>query len=90
MNLTLEEMYLISRTDVSSRKAAIRSIKDISGRGDDDELEEITRSTVKKLEAMTDSEFEKLDIAGPEYYPEDPAEEDPDFFSGLPDPVKSV
>lgn len=62
MKLTLEEMYFLSRSDLSSREAAVRNILDRLPYMDDDELKEMAEKLVKKLEKMSDQEFHDLEI----------------------------
>ena len=62
MKLTLEEMYFLSRSDLSSREAAVRNILDRLPYMDDEELKEMAEQLVKKLEKMSDQEFHDLEI----------------------------
>ena len=62
MKLTLEEMYFLSRSDLSSREAAVRNILDRLPYMDDEELKEMAEKLVKKLEKMSDQEFDDLEI----------------------------
>ena len=62
MKLTLEEMYFLSRSDLSSREAAVRNILDRLPYMDDEELKEMAEQLVKKLEKMSDQEFDDLEI----------------------------
>ena len=62
MKLTLEEMYFLSRSDLSSRGAAVRNILDRLPYMDDEELKEMAEQLVKKLEKMSDQEFDDLEI----------------------------
>ena len=72
MKLTLEEMYLLSRSDTSARETAAREIRSRLPFMDEEDLKEIARNTIVKLEAMTDSEFEQLEIFADEADLEDP------------------
>lgn len=63
MRLNVEEMNLLFLFDTSSRKAAIQDILSRLSFVDDEELEEICKQTVMKLELMTDEEFSSLDFS---------------------------
>lgn len=62
MRLNVEEMNLLYMFDNSSRKAAVQDILDRFPFLENEELKEICQQTVKKLEYMTDDEFEAIDF----------------------------
>ena len=56
-NFTVEELNLMCCFNTSSRKRLIDSLNNMDG-----EIAELMYKTVRKLEAMTDTEFEELYI----------------------------
>ena len=56
-NFTVEEINLMCCFNTSSRKRLIVTLNDMDG-----EIAELMYKTVRKLEAMTDAEFEELYI----------------------------
>lgn len=62
MRLNVEEMNLLYMFDNSSRKAAVQDILDRFPFLENEELKEICQQTVKKLEQMTDDEFDAIDF----------------------------
>ena len=56
-NFTVEETNLMCCFNTSSRKRLIVTLNDMDG-----EIAELMYKTVRKLEAMTDAEFEELYI----------------------------
>ena len=62
MRLNVEEMNLLYMFDTSSRKVAVQDILDRFPFLENEELKEICQQTVKKLEYMTDDEFEAIDF----------------------------
>ena len=62
MRLNVEEMNLLYMFDNSSRKAAVQDILDRFPFLENEELKEICQQTVKKLENMTDDEFDAIDF----------------------------
>lgn len=62
MRLNVEEMNLLYMFDNSSRKAAVQDVLDRFPFLENEELKEICRQTVKKLEHMTDDEFDAIDF----------------------------
>ena len=62
MRLNVEEMNLLYMFDTSSRKAAVQDILDRFPFLENEELKEICQQTVKKLEYMTDDEFDAIDF----------------------------
>lgn len=62
MRLNVEEMNLLYMFNTSSRKAAVQDILDRFPFLENEELKEICQQTVRKLEAMTDEEFEAIDF----------------------------
>ena len=67
---TVEEENLICIYDTDNRSVLINSINDAILHFDESELHEIAESTVKKLEAMTDTEFSALTF-NPAYHGDD-------------------
>lgn len=63
MRLNVEEMNLLYLFDTSNRKAAVQDILDRFPFLENEELKEICRQTVKKLETMTDEEFGQIDFS---------------------------
>lgn len=62
MRLNVEEMNLLYMFDTSSRKAAVQDILDRFPFLENEELKVICQQTVRKLEVMTDEEFEAIDF----------------------------
>ena len=62
MRLNVEEMNLLYMFDNSSRKAAVQDILDRFPFLENEELKEICQQTAKKLEHMTDDEFDAIDF----------------------------
>lgn len=62
MRLNVEEMNLLYMFNTSSRKSAVQDILDRFPFLENEELKEICQQTVKKLEHMTDEEFETIDF----------------------------
>ena len=62
MRLNVEEMNLLYMFNTSSRKAAVQDILDRFPFLENEELKEICQQTVRKLETMTDEEFEAIDF----------------------------
>ena len=62
MRLNIEEMNLLYMFDTSSRKAAVQDILDRFPFLENEELKEICKQTVDKLEAMKDEEFAAIDF----------------------------
>lgn len=62
MRLNVEETNLLYMFDNSNRKAAVQDILDRFPFLENEELKEICQQTVKKLEYMTDDEFEAIDF----------------------------
>ena len=62
MRLNVEEMNLLYMFNTSNRKAAVQDILDRFPFLENEELKEICQQTVRKLEAMTDEEFEAIDF----------------------------
>ena len=56
-NFTVEEINLMCCFNTSSRKRLIDDMNDMDG-----EIAELMYKTIRKLEAMTDAEFEELYI----------------------------
>lgn len=62
MRLNVEEMNLLYMFDTSSRKAAVQDILDRFPFLENEELKEICQQTIKKLEYMTDEDFDTIDF----------------------------
>ena len=75
MNFTNDEMNLMCIYNTGSRTGLINALAEMRTELEPDEAEllELTDSTVKKLRAMTDAEYEELDL-----YPDFDDEEDVD------------
>ena len=61
-NFTVEETNLMCCFNTSSRKRLIDDMKGVTLNDMDGEIAELMYKTVRKLEAMTDAEFEELYI----------------------------
>ena len=61
-NFTVEEINLMCCFNTSSRKRLIDDMKNVTLNNMDGEIAELMYKTVRKLEAMTDAEFEELYI----------------------------
>lgn len=61
-NFTVEETNLMCCFNTSSRKRLIDDMKSVTLSDMDGEIAELMYKTVRKLEAMTDAEFEELYI----------------------------
>ncbi len=61
-NFTVEELNLMCCFNTSSRKRLIDDMKSVTLNDMDGEIAELMYKTVRKLEAMTDAEFEELYI----------------------------
>lgn len=61
-NFTVEEINLMCCFNASSRKRLIDDMKGVTLNDMDGEISELMYETIRKLEAMTDAEFEKLYI----------------------------
>lgn len=73
MNITYEEQTLMSIYNTNGTRAGlIAELREMQGYLSEEEadLAELTDSAVKKLSAMTDAEFEALDLT-PDFIPED-------------------
>ncbi len=62
MIFTVEETALVSSFDHSNRNAALLKMAAHLKLIDDDELKELTRRTVRKLNKLTDAEFASTDF----------------------------
>ena len=62
MIFTVEETALVGTFDHSSRKSALLKIAAHLKLIKDDELKELTRRTVRKLNSITDEEFAGIDF----------------------------
>ena len=63
-NFTLEEMNLMCIYNTGSRAGLIESLNEMRGElsAEETELMELTDSTLRKLQAMTDDEFAELEL----------------------------
>ena len=61
-NFTVEEINLMCCFNTSSRKRLIDDMKSVTLNDMDGEIAELMYKTVRKLEVMTDAEFEELYI----------------------------
>ncbi|MBQ3802591.1 MAG: transposon-transfer assisting family protein [Oscillospiraceae bacterium] len=66
-NFTHDEINLTAIYDTGSREGTIKSLADMRGylEQDEQELRTLTDSTISKLEAISDADYEALDL-----YPE--------------------
>jgi hypothetical protein len=67
MNFTVEEENLICVYDTTSRQAAVEGIRTAMPDYEEDDMREIAENTLRKLEAMSDTEFSAY-IFSPAYY----------------------
>lgn len=63
MTFNVEETNLMFCFDTSSRRKLIAEMKNLPLNELDEEMEELLFKTVRKLEAMSDAEFDALYIA---------------------------
>ena len=63
MTFNVEETNLMCCFDTSSRRKLITEMKNLPLNELDEEMEELLFKTVRKLEAMSDAEFDALYIA---------------------------
>ena len=63
MTCNVEETNLMCCFDTSSRRKLITEMKNLPLNELDEEMEELLFKTVRKLEAMSDAEFDALYIA---------------------------
>ena len=63
-NFTFEEMDLMCIYNTGSRAGLIESLNEMRGElsAEETELMELTDSTLRKLQAMTDDEFAELEL----------------------------
>lgn len=63
-NFTFEEMNLMCIYNTDSRAGLIESLNEMRGElsAEETELMELTDSTLRKLQAMTDDEFAELEL----------------------------
>ena len=63
-NFTFEEMNLMCIYNTGSRTGLIESLNEMRGElsAEETELMELTDSTLRKLQAMTDDEFAELEV----------------------------
>lgn len=63
-NFTFEEMNLMCIYNTGSRTGLIESLNEMCGElsAEETELMELTDSTLRKLQAMTDDEFAELEL----------------------------
>ena len=60
--LTFEETNLLCIYNPGTRQGAIEALTEMRGQADEDELLALTDSTLAKLRAMTDAEFDELEL----------------------------
>jgi len=75
MNFTNDEMNLMCIYDTGTRTGLMEALSEMRGQLEPDEVEllEMTESTLKKLEVMTDEEYSQLEL-----FPDFSDEEDAD------------
>lgn len=75
MNFTNDEMNLMCIYDTGTRTGLIKALSEMRGElgADEVELRRLTDSTIEKLSAMTDKEYETVEL-----YPDFDDEEDVD------------
>ena len=75
MNFSNDEMNLMCIYDTGTRTGLIKALSEMRGElgADEADLRRLTDSTIKKLSAMTDEEFETVEL-----YPDFDDEEDVD------------
>lgn len=75
MNFTNDEMNLMCIYDTGTRTGLMEALSEMRGQLESDEVEllEMTESTLKKLEVMTDEEYSQLEL-----FPDFSDEEDAD------------
>ena len=75
MNFTHDEMNLMCIYDTGTRTGLIKALSEMRGElgADEVELRRLTDSTIEKLSAMTDKEYETVEL-----YPDFDDEEDVD------------
>ena len=75
MNFTNDEMNLMCIYDTGTRTGLIKALSEMRGElgADEVELRRLTDSTIEKLSAMTDKEYETVEL-----YPDVDDEEDVD------------
>ena len=61
-NFTVEEINLMCCFNISRRKRLIDDMKNVTLNDMDGEIAELMYKTIRKLEVMTDTEFEELYI----------------------------
>lgn len=63
-NITFEEQQLLSLYNSGDRAGTISALRDMRGylETDETELKELTDSVLEKLTAMSDADFEALDL----------------------------
>ena len=64
MDFTKDELSLISIYNTGDRKGTMEEIEDIRTYLEDDEVElaDLTASVLRKLDSITDEEFDSLDL----------------------------
>lgn len=67
MFFTVEETNLMCCFDTSSRKRLIADLTSLKLNGEDVEMEDLIRQTVRKLQAMSDEQFATAYIAPAEF-----------------------
>ena len=64
MNITYEEQQLMSLYNTGTRQGLIDALTEMRGylAADETELRELTDSAISKLNRMTDTEYDELDL----------------------------
>ena len=72
MNITFEELQLMSLYNTGTRTGLIAALEEMRGylAADETELRELTDSAIAKLRGMSDAEYEALDLF-PDFEKED-------------------
>ena len=66
MKLNEEQRTLVSALEHGSRKETVKDLLHIIPHLDDEDMKEICAATLKRLDQMSDEEFESLDLTIPE------------------------
>lgn len=66
MKLNEEQKNLLCALEHGSRKTAVQDLLHILPHVDDEDLKEICVETLRRLEQMSDEEFQSLDLTIPE------------------------
>jgi LmbE family N-acetylglucosaminyl deacetylase len=66
MKLNEEQRNLVSALEHGSREAAVKDLLHIIPHLDDEDMKEICAATLKRLDQMSNEEFESLNLTIPE------------------------